>query len=148
MSPIALIKGFLPSFGKGSQIVNITSITGQFGTPLRTFYCTSKFAIDGFSKALAAELKDTHMCICYPAYVQTNIAKSALIGGGVAMGKTDSNIGNGLPCDVAVRDLIKAMYTKRDWITLEPNYYYTIMSRLQLILGESHNRQMMQTSYI
>ena len=63
------------------------------------------------------------------------------------MGKTDSNIGNGLPCDIAVRDLVKAMYSKRDWITLEPNYYYTIMSRVQLILGESHNRTMMQTNY-
>jgi NAD(P)-dependent dehydrogenase (short-subunit alcohol dehydrogenase family) len=100
MSPIALVKGFLPSMKKRAgrcQIVTITSIAGQFGTPMRTFYCTSKFAIDGFSKALAAEVgNDVHVCICYPAYVQTNIAKSALIGKGVPMGKTDSNIGNGI----------------------------------------------------
>ena len=108
---------------------------------MRTFYCTSKFGLDGFSKALSAET-DVHVCNCYPAYVATNISKFALVGEGVPMGKIDSNIG-GIKVDDACRDLVKAMYVKRDWITLEPFYYYTIMSRIQGLLGEQHNRSMM-----
>jgi len=61
MSPIALVKGFLPSFmrnaERGSMVVNILSVAGLVGTPVRTFYSTSKFALDGFGKALAPEVK-------------------------------------------------------------------------------------------
>ena len=61
LSGIALVKGFLPQMIKlknqgGAQIVNIVSIAGQIGTAMRTFYCTSKFAQDGFGKALQAEV--------------------------------------------------------------------------------------------
>jgi hypothetical protein len=42
---------------------------------------------------------------------------------------------------------VKAMHVKRSWITLEPNIYYTIMSRIQFLLGEAHNRTMMQANY-
>ena len=55
LSPIALIKGLLPKLIKqpnGAQIVNVLSVAGQIGTPLRTMYSASKFALDGFGKAL------------------------------------------------------------------------------------------------
>jgi NAD(P)-dependent dehydrogenase (short-subunit alcohol dehydrogenase family) len=97
---------------------------------MRTFYCTSKFGLDGFSKSLASEEPGLSMCICYPAYVQTNIAKSALVGKGVPMGKTDWSIGNGIKVRPACLDLVKAIYTKRFWITLEPNIYYSVMARV------------------
>ena len=49
LSTIALTKGFLPQLIElkdkgGAQIVNITSIAGQVGTAMRSFYCMSKFA--------------------------------------------------------------------------------------------------------
>ena len=60
MSHIALTKGLLSdmiSRGSVCQIVNILSISGQMGIPVRTMYCASKFAMDGFGKALRCELK-------------------------------------------------------------------------------------------
>jgi hypothetical protein len=36
-----------------------------------------------------------------------------LIGEGKKLGKTDSNIENGIPVDLACEDLIKAIYIKR-----------------------------------
>mmetsp|Transcript_25665 Transcript_25665/g.39477 ORF Transcript_25665/g.39477 Transcript_25665/m.39477 type:complete len:112 (-) Transcript_25665:177-512(-) len=106
MSPIALIAGFMPRFVKnkdkgGSQIVNVLSVAGLVGAPVRTFYSASKFALDGFGKALQGEVhhQGIHILQVYPAYVQTNISKNALTGGGEALGSTDSNIKNGLPVD-------------------------------------------------
>lgn len=59
LSHIALVKGFLFSMisaGRQGQIVNILSISGLMGVPVRTLYCASKFAMDGFSKALRPEV--------------------------------------------------------------------------------------------
>jgi short-subunit dehydrogenase len=60
MSHIALVKALLPQMiaGKqGASIVNILSISGLMGIPVRTMYCASKFAMDGFSKSLRSEVK-------------------------------------------------------------------------------------------
>jgi NAD(P)-dependent dehydrogenase (short-subunit alcohol dehydrogenase family) len=40
----------------GGAIVNLSSAAGRFGFPLRTPYCASKWAVVGFTKALAIEL--------------------------------------------------------------------------------------------
>lgn len=42
--------------GRG-QIINISSIGGVMGLPYQGFYSASKFAIEGFTEALAAEVK-------------------------------------------------------------------------------------------
>ena len=85
LSPIALIKGFMPKWLKqegGAQIVNILSVAGQLGVPQRSFYSATKFALDGFGKAISAELADRNISVlqCYPAYVKTNISKNAMVG--------------------------------------------------------------------
>ena len=41
----------------GGQIQNVTSIGGQVGVPTFTIYCSSKFAVEGFTEALSKELK-------------------------------------------------------------------------------------------
>jgi short-subunit dehydrogenase len=48
----------LPYLRSGSQpmIVNISSILGHRGAPLKSEYCASKFALHGFSDSLRAEL--------------------------------------------------------------------------------------------
>lgn len=154
LSQIALIKGFLPRFKNlknkgGAQIVNVSSIVGLFGTPLRSYYCMSKFAIDGFGKALEAELVEDniHVCQCYPAYVRTNCAKFALVGSGVPIGKQEGKILNQISAEDAAIDLIKAMYVKRSWITLEGGYYWTVYLRLQLLIGEMYNKHQYTQKY-
>ena len=59
MSHIALIKGMLfDMISRGEcQIVNVLSVSGLMGVPVRTMYSASKFAMDGFGKALRCEVK-------------------------------------------------------------------------------------------
>ena len=45
------------------MIVNVLSLAGLIGVPIRTFYSASKFAMDGFGKALAAELHETGITV-------------------------------------------------------------------------------------
>ena len=123
LGPIALVKGFLPQFYKqknGAQIVNIVSISGLVGVPVRTMYCASKFALDGFGKALQGEVQDKNISILqvYPAYVKTNISKNALKGTGNSFGLRDTNHQKGIPVEDACEDIIKAIYLKRYWITI------------------------------
>lgn len=46
---------------KAGDIVNISSILGQFGASYKAGYCASKFAVMGFSEALRAEVKDRNI---------------------------------------------------------------------------------------
>lgn len=52
------------------------------GVPCRTFYSASKFGLDGFSKALCAEVCDKNVTVTniYPAYVKTELSKNAMLG--------------------------------------------------------------------
>lgn len=42
----------------GGVIVNVTSQMGHVGAPLRTVYCATKHALEGLTKAMAAELAE------------------------------------------------------------------------------------------
>ena len=57
MSHIAVCKAALPGMmqRKTGQIVNILSISGYMGNPMRTMYCASKFALCGFGKVMRVE---------------------------------------------------------------------------------------------
>ncbi len=41
---------------KAGRIINVSSVAGRLSLPLYTLYCTSKWAIEGFSEALAFEV--------------------------------------------------------------------------------------------
>ena len=61
--------------GGGGRIINISSVAGKFGTATLTHYCASKFAVVGFSNALAKEVARegiTVNCIC-PGIVGTQM---------------------------------------------------------------------------
>lgn len=46
------------------KIINISSIGGIIAVPFQGFYCASKFAIEGYSEALAQELHSFHIKVC------------------------------------------------------------------------------------
>ena len=61
--------------GEGGRIINISSVAGKFGTATLSHYCASKFAVVGFSNALAKEVARegiTVNCIC-PGIVGTQM---------------------------------------------------------------------------
>jgi short-subunit dehydrogenase len=73
---------FLPVLrsGQAPAIVNISSIAGKRGIPARSEYSASKFAVQGFSEALRAELaKDgIDVLVICPGLTQTNFSQNML----------------------------------------------------------------------
>ena len=73
---IRVTRAFLPQFRKqrSGNIVNLSSIAGLIGGAGWGFYNTSKFAVNGFSEALAAELAPLgiHVTIVEPGPFRTD----------------------------------------------------------------------------
>ena len=90
---IAITQALLPKMierGSG-HIVVISSLTGKFGTPLRSGYAASKHALHGYTDALRAEVADNGVkvtTIC-PGFVRTEISRNALSGDASAHGIMD-----------------------------------------------------------
>jgi short-subunit dehydrogenase len=72
----------LPLLREGNRpaVVNISSIAGKRGIPARSEYSASKFAVQGFSEALRAELaKDgIDVLVICPGLTRTNFSKNML----------------------------------------------------------------------
>jgi NAD(P)-dependent dehydrogenase (short-subunit alcohol dehydrogenase family) len=63
--------------GKGGSIINMSSQMGHVGGPNRTLYCASKWAMEGFSKAIAIELGPHRIrvnTLC-PTFIETPMTK-------------------------------------------------------------------------
>jgi short-subunit dehydrogenase len=73
---------FLPLLKQGQRpaIVNISSILGKRAIPARSEYSASKFAVQGFSEAVRAELaKDgVDVLVICPGLTQTNFSQNML----------------------------------------------------------------------
>lgn len=63
------------------HIVNVSSVFGLAGIALQVHYCSSKFAIRGFTESLRMELYNTPICTLtvHPGGVKTNIARNTPI---------------------------------------------------------------------
>ena len=59
MGCVNMCKAVLPTMRRQrcGRIINLSSIGGVMGLPVQGFYSASKFAIEGYSEALAAEVK-------------------------------------------------------------------------------------------
>lgn len=74
-------KSFLPSLltRPEAAVVNISSVFGLMGSAQSLPYCSSKFAVRGFSETLMLDLADTNVrvhCV-HPGGVKTNIVRAA-----------------------------------------------------------------------
>src|SRR5207237_10738742 len=70
----------LLKLGRKPAIVNISSVVGKRAYPARSLYSSSKFAVNGFSEAIRAELaKDgIDVIVVSPGLTQTNFSKNML----------------------------------------------------------------------
>ncbi|MDB5702295.1 MAG: short chain dehydrogenase [Sphingomonadales bacterium] len=76
---LKMIRAVLPGLrdrARGGYIVNLSSIAGVCSFPGAGFYSASKFALEGLSEALAAELKgfDIGVMIVEPGYFRTDFS--------------------------------------------------------------------------
>jgi NAD(P)-dependent dehydrogenase (short-subunit alcohol dehydrogenase family) len=74
-------RAFLPHLKAqdAGHIVNVSSVHGLFTNPGVGPYCTTKFAVKGFTLALGQELKETPVrvsCV-HPGGIKTNIARNS-----------------------------------------------------------------------
>ena len=75
---------FLPHLvasGDG-HVVNVSSLNGYFAQPKMAHYCTSKFAVRGFTESVRADMIEAghpvRVSVVHPGGVRTNIANSAV----------------------------------------------------------------------
>ncbi len=110
---IALSKAVLPYFQKqkSGHIIVISSIAGKFGFFLRSAYSASKHALHGFyeSLALEEEKNNIHVTIACPGKINTPISTNALTKSGEKHGLMDHNQETGMPVEICVNILLKAV---------------------------------------
>lgn len=75
-------KTFVPLLERTGQshIINVSSVSGLIGFPGMSAYCSSKFAMEGFSESLRLELlpKNIYVSLVEPASYKTNIWEKSL----------------------------------------------------------------------
>ncbi|HEY8935849.1 MAG TPA: SDR family oxidoreductase [Cyclobacteriaceae bacterium] len=115
---VTLTKHLLPHFVKRKEghFVNVSSVTGKFGTPYRSGYAASKHALHGFFDAVRAEhykdnIKVTMIC---PGFIHTPITLSAVTGNGTPLNKMDEAQYKGKPADWCARKIVKAMEKQKE----------------------------------
>ncbi|AUC76742.1 SDR family oxidoreductase [Olleya sp. Bg11-27] len=100
LGTVALSKALLPHFIKNNtgHYAVVTSLMGKFSSPYRSGYCGAKHALHGFFDALRMEHEkdNINVTLICPGFVNTNIAKNALIGDGSLQNSQDLATENGL----------------------------------------------------
>jgi dehydrogenase/reductase SDR family member 7B len=114
---VVLTKALLPALisGGGGHISVTSSMTGKFGFPLRTAYCASKHAVQGYFESLRAELyhKKVSITIVSPGRVRTNISLNAIDKDGKQYGKLDPGQANGISPEKSAQQIVSAIGHKR-----------------------------------
>ena len=99
-APLRLTQLVLPGMVARATgaLVNIASVAGKAGSPMRTGYCAAKHAMVGWSDALRAEIAQYGVAlhVVTPGFVRTAIAEHALTGDGSQRGYGDSAIDGGI----------------------------------------------------
>jgi short-subunit dehydrogenase len=79
-------KAFLPTLleQEKAHVVNVSSVFGFIAPEEQTAYCSSKFAVRGFTESLRHELAETNVVVScvHPGGVKTNIVRNSKVGGG------------------------------------------------------------------
>jgi butyryl-CoA dehydrogenase len=76
-------KAFLPFLRRSEEahIVNVSSLFGLASLPLQSAYCSSKFAVRGFTESLKMELAGSNISVSciHPGGIKTDIARNSRI---------------------------------------------------------------------
>ena len=114
---ITITKSVLPLMieNGGGHVIVISSIAGKFGVPVRSAYCASKHALQGFFDTLRLELenKNIKVTIVCPGRIKTNVSINALEGDGKKHGVMDSGQEKGMTVEKCAKKIMKAIHTKR-----------------------------------
>lgn len=104
----------------GGRIVVIGSMAGKFGFPMRSTYCASKHALQGYFETLRAELRGTGVgvtLVC-PGRIRTDISIHSLKGDGTVYGRMDAGQERGMPVERCARIIVEAVRRRRKEILI------------------------------
>ncbi len=117
LGTVALSKALLPYFVKqqSGHFVTVTSLMGKFASPYRSGYCGAKHALHGFFDAMRLEHEKDGISVTLicPGFVNTDIARNALIGNGSKQNTQDTATEKGLLVNVFAERMLKAIYKKK-----------------------------------
>lgn len=120
LGPVVLTKALLPSMRqrRTGRFVVVSSLTGVFGTPMRSGYAASKHALHGFFDSLRAELvrDNVKVTIVCPGFVQTDVSRNALRGDGKTNNTMDHATSRGITAEACANEMVKAIVQGRDEI--------------------------------
>ncbi len=119
---VDLTQQILPFMVKsgGGSIVVLSSFSGLFGFPQRSYYCAAKHALHGFFETLMLEHhKDKiHVTMVCPGRVKTNISYHALTATGKEYGKMDKGQANGVTAAYAAGKIDRAVKSHRKLVII------------------------------
>lgn len=82
-APVALCRGLLPALlqQEHAHIANVSSVFGLIGPPGNAAYCSSKYAVRGFSEVLRHEMAPHGIGVTtvFPGGIRTRIAETARV---------------------------------------------------------------------
>ncbi len=94
----------------GGSIVNVSSVAGRLGFPLRSAYVGSKWALIGLTKTWAMELgpSDIRVNALLPGLVTGPRIRSVIAARAAATGQSEEEIERGFLADVSLRRMVDA----------------------------------------
>ncbi|MFC5625104.1 SDR family oxidoreductase [Algoriphagus winogradskyi] len=111
----------LPSIieNKGT-VIGISSINGFRGTPARTAYTASKFAMNGFFESLRTEVmkKGVHVLVACPGFTASNIRKNALTAHGSLQGESPRDESKMMSSEEVAEEILNATLKRKRDLTL------------------------------
>ena len=101
------------------SIIGVSSINGFRGTPARTAYTASKYAMQGFMEALRTEVmkRGVHVLVACPGFTASNIRNAALTANGRQQGESPRDEGKMMTAEEVAESIVKATQKrKRDLV--------------------------------
>ncbi|MCR9015263.1 SDR family oxidoreductase [Aquiflexum gelatinilyticum] len=104
---------------KGS-IVGVSSINGYRGTPARTAYTASKYAMNGFFESLRTEVmkRGVHVLVACPGFTASNIRNNALTADGTVQGESPREEEKMMTSEEVAQEIFQATIKRKRDIVL------------------------------
>jgi dehydrogenase/reductase SDR family member 7B len=118
---------------RSGAVVAVSSINGHRGTPARTAYTASKYAMEGFFEALRTEVmhRGVHVLVVSPGFTGTNIRKNALRADGAVQGESPRDEGRMMtPEAVAVAIIRGLKQRKRDMVLTRQGKLVVLLNKI------------------